>query len=168
MIVQWIDVKSQEVYKNTIQNMYKMYAHLASKDIVGLDKITFKENNVKITDNRGWTDIIWIRKNNNLEEYLTIESTTIPDKLKICKRHKIPIYNPEKIIKGFHGETKYDFDIIRAMNLKEQDSIRIISDELEFINPIITNCETLNTIHGYIILTKSHYFNVNGFYLYND
>ena len=61
--IQYIDIKLGEPKYNTVNDLYREYAHKAIMLTDNCSIIDFSSNsNVKITDLFGWTDIIQIKR----------------------------------------------------------------------------------------------------------
>ena len=93
-----------------MKNLYQEYSHKAQRP-TGLGfptGLSFIDDNVKITDLTGWTNIDWIirvefeRLNNEWITINTPKQSVVVDNLS-----DIPFYIPENNIRGFHGEVKY-------------------------------------------------------------
>jgi hypothetical protein len=164
-LVKWIDVKSQEFNKDSIQKLYQRYSHLEDKES---EKIVFHENNiVKIKDNTGWTDILSIKKCSN-KQWIRIKSPDNISEIKVDKSQQIPVYNPQKISKGFHGETIYDYNVIESDDLRYDHLLRIGANDIFTYPMFVTYQNSLELEDGYIIITKSHFYNADEFYLFNE
>lgn len=166
--VRWMDVKSGQVRIGPVSSLFQSYAHKAKKT-TDYQIISFDDNNeVKITDMYGWTKIIFIKKITNVAiGWVRCWFEEIP--LIITDDTIIPIYDPNDIVKGFHGETKYGITYKSIRSTTYDDLVRIkvfgeyTTNENEFRN---VNYKPEDQISdGYIINTKSNFYNANNVHL---
>jgi hypothetical protein len=163
-LIKWIDVRSQEFHKDSIQKLYQTYSYMEDKN---LGRIIFSDSNkIKIKDNTGWTDILSIKKGSN-KKWIYIKSFSTLE-LKVDIEQQIPIYDTQKITKGFHGETLYHYDIIKAEKLIDGNLLRFGNSftNITFTFSLFQNSSVSED--GYDLFTKSHFFNAGEFYLLNE
>lgn len=154
------------VFKGTIEDLYVKFAHLADNDGV----INFQSKDIKITDWCGWTKLIRIAKFSieNCKWY----KIKIPDgrSVNISKSDKYLIYKPDHQRIGFHGEVLYEFKLVNTEDPVVNESflrVRDIEDEdgvIKQFSPYTIEL-TQDELHGYLIFTKSNFFNADGIHM---
>lgn len=183
--VQWADVNRSDVQSGPISLLFQSFTFKASRS--GFTEIIqfTDDDNVKITDWTGWTNILCIKKiatsisipEQPRDHHTIYVQDTLWHKLIsgnkeiiISKNATIPIYKPTEAISGFHGEIKYPYVIKYPFDIKSGELIRIldIDDNTPAgfgevnINPC-SGCQ-----FGYEIYTKSKFFNANDFHLFGS
>lgn len=169
--VQWIDVKSQQVFTDTIDKMFQMYS-LKAKDNDNESEIIL-DSIVKVTDWYGWTDVVSIKRIECCIVWKHIYAAT--KSVVLSNNTTIPVYEDDSSYKGFHGETKYNHIIKSLCDIRSGDMIRIrrgiddYGNEVEFANvELLQNKECIPTEnYGYEIVTKSGFFNANNIHLFS-
>ena len=165
--VQWMDIGFHKSYISSIADLFSKYSFKANKISDTVSEILFDGNNiVKVTDWFGWTDVLSIRKIDNVERWnwVVTDSNIIycsPDTL-------LPVYSLESIKIGFHGEVKYSFIIKEIQDLTMNDDIRVRREDhhpLGFVKARKLGGTLNQSSTGYKVLTKSGFFNCNNFYL---
>lgn len=157
---------NEDAFNGTIEDLYIKFAHLSDNDGV----IDFQSKDVKITDWCGWTKLIRITKFSAKDcKWYTIKA---PDgrSVKITKFGKYLVYKPEHRKIGFHGEVLYEFKLVNADDPAISGTflrVRDIEDEdgvIKQFSPYTIEL-TQDELHGYLIFTKSNFFNANGIHM---
>lgn len=168
--VHWMDVESKIVRHSDVMLLFQNYAHLAIKKDVHISEVSFhNSDHVKITDLYGWTAIKAIRRVENSRQWCTI----IADNTDILTTRStlIPVFDPYHPYPGFHGETKYPFEIKLVSDLIYDDKIRIRDGSLtpdgkiEFVCTHVLSSDMESGV-GYEIITRSKFFNADNIYMY--
>lgn len=153
------------VYNGTIEGLYTKFAHFADNNGV----INFQSKDVKITDWCGWTELNRIEKidANDCKWY----NIKVPDGRSVnISFDKYLVYKPQHRKIGFHGEVLYEFKLVDAADPIISGSflrVRDIEDEdgvIKQFSPYTIEL-TQDELHGYLIFTKSNFFNANGIHM---
>ena len=172
-IVQWMDIKTQSVEEKSIIDMFGKYIAKSKTCDDGIMETEFDsdKNIVKITDWKGWSDLRLFRRQSDITNWIkltTKHGTTITATLDTL----LMVYDPSATCRGFHGETKYNYNITPFEYVKNGDIVRVMhtqdEEKFDIDFDIIDNIEYLETAPkiGYQITTKSGFYNCNDFYLY--
>lgn len=175
MQTMWLDVKSGNINRGDFSKLFGAVSHHESfYDGPKMCIPITEESSMKIPDWRGWTDIIAIERK-WMEGWWSI--TTAQGKLLVCTPETlIPVYNPTKLTKGFHGESKYDVKYVGAEEVEPGNFIRVrnIVDPEKFhsidFDKVVSVKE--NDEHargfGYNVITRSGFMNCNDIYVMNS
>lgn len=167
-MIMWMDTSDQSVHETTIEELYSKF-QIHEKSLFYESSIDMSRFNVKITDMYGWTEIIKIVKQNQL----TATGIYIDENVCLVGTNDtfIPIYENDNHRVGFHGELIYDYTLkhLGMMNTGDRVLLRIPgSDKFEFVN-IKVNDQMISKFGSkYHIITKSRFFNANGFHIFGD
>lgn len=176
--VQYMDVKRQQVFTDTIGRMFQRYSLNAE---VGTDIHTIifnpEINVIKITDMTGWTDVKAIRKINKPISWTVLGVASI-NQITLTEDTLIPIYNPNAPTQGFHGETKYPYVRKVVSDICDGDMIRVrrgtdeSGNDIEFtpisFTGLVFGLDKGELDWGYEIETKSGFFNADNIHLLAD
>lgn len=173
--VQWLDIDTGEVRTDTVEALVGRYIHRVESDDQGRRLIDFMSmpKPVKVTDWKGWSDLLSIQWFPNEMKVPVVALTTAHGKtLTGTWGALMPVYDPSSIDRGFHGETKYAHQILNVGSVAVGDTIRVLhlSDELgnQFDFDIVRSIEeTEQFCHsGYHFATMSGYMNVGDIYIF--
>lgn len=171
--VQYIDIKNgQPRYKN-INELYQEYSYKVTNISNNISEIDFTNENVKITELFGWTQLLNIRKIIYDNPINWVEIKAANKFIDVSYDELIPIYKIDDSIIGFHGEVKYKYNLKHYHEIINDDYIRIYRGKdnnnqfIEFTLPEINNTSS-NISYGYEIITKSRFFNGNDIHLYSS
>jgi hypothetical protein len=172
-IVQWMDIKSASVSTDKISKLFGSYIDLAENTEAGM-VIVFPDKQVLCTEWKGWTQVYKISRKSDISDWIDIR-TKHGKVLRATPDTLIPTYDPTKISRGFHGETKYATiikplceikpgDIVRVLHAYDDDGsglVLIHFDTIESVTPIrLSNPET-----GYSLVTRFKLVNCNDIYI---
>ena len=176
--IHFLDINEGVDYNKDAEFLFTHYAHKINVTDKG-EEIVFTDNdNVKIMDWRGWTQIEKIEKSIN-ENWYQLMPIVIPEGLynhqkfspiEVSSDTLIPVYDPHKFIRGFHGEVKFEYKLKKVDQLSSTDQLRflklidIYGNNHRFSS--VTLYPTNSTIIGYKIYTKSEFFNAGVYHLY--
>jgi len=188
--LQWLDVDSATVTSGNVGQLFGRYIHrgmVQDNNMV----INFDLNNgaVLIPDWKGWTRLIrltrvptsdkcdggpkWIKLTTSLGKSIVGTEDTF-----------VPLYNQTKVSSGFHGESKYFYELLvlgdiafdpgdiigdRKCTVRVRRCIDPVTDSsVDF--DMVASAEYVNnkTSVGYDILTASEFYNANDIYLWNN
>lgn len=173
--IQYIDIKLGEPKYNTVNDLYREYAHKANMLTDNCSIIDFGSNyNVKVIDLFGWTDIIQIKRIKS--DAIVWNNINVANKqILLSDDELIPFYDIDETTRGFHGEVKYKYILKHLIKSdKSKDFIRIRKGEDEFNNDIefspirIHSVSNDKTNYGYQLITKSRFFNGNDIHLFGE
>lgn len=165
MHIQWMNIKDQFVIENSVQNLFQSFSNKAWNRGDGIMEVDLSNHNILIADWKGWTKILSIKKIPNLNVIDIILEFEKDNRIKLsCSEETlIPFYNKFNKHTGFHGETKYLFNVKKVKNiLHTADKFEFIRvrnnkyDEFQSIARIIKPEEKMTM---YQILTKSGFYN---------
>lgn len=169
-----LDIDRNENIHDTIDQVFKRYIHKATISESG-QIISFKDDNVKISDWTGWTQLLSIKRIKTNPDWYKIEMIKSENEIIIDTNHLLPIYNSFITKIGFHGEVKYKYTLlpanelsslyeryIRMRGLEDTDGRIIQFDQIKSVSNVDS---ILNENYGYIIETKSKFFNCNYYHL---
>lgn len=170
-----IIINEGDAHNYTLEELFSKFSSISYDLLSGIREINFKDNelNVKVQDMFGYTDLLCIRR---LEIESLVPGRTHWDDIiagdkTITARNDtiIPTYDlREEEIIGFHGEVKRDYQLKYVDNIEETDYVRILpsNGESEYVKPEIKPF-SLNVKygHGYCLVTKSGFCNINGIYI---
>ena len=160
-IIRYLDVYNQAPVKNTLAYLFRSFSFKIRNN-----KIDFEDNDVLLQDFTGWTKLESISSHKLYDDFIIIKFKDM--EVIASKDQQIPIWFPDKITKGFHGETKYDHKIISVKDITLKDNIRSRISDSNFIKPISIDTHYKYNENFYSIKTKSKYFTANEIYFYND
>jgi hypothetical protein len=170
-VVQWMDLDTKEVHEKKIFDMFGQYISRSIQQDDGILEVSFNSSNTKIVDWKGWSDVKTLQRQANITEWIKL--TTVHGKsIMATPDTLIMIYNPDKIRKGFHGESKYEYKIIPFKEIETGDIVRVRhvqnDDGYDVDFNVISDIELLTTSPsiGYRVFTKSGFFNGADFYLF--
>lgn len=176
--IRWLGIYDQTVHNTTIADLYRKYIERSHPtDVLGdVNFITFDEERyVKIQDWYGWTDIISIERHSNIPLRSWRDVSLFYDhhrKIRVTSDELIPVYEQERAMRGFHGEIKYPYILKRSKDLEIDDRLRIrdVDYPVRTEFSLIQSNEVPNgdKDYGYRIITKSRFYNANGFHLYGS
>lgn len=170
MIVQWMDLDTKDVKEMEVSKMFGEYISKANKINDNIMEITFKNDRVKVTDWKGWSRVLSMTRESNITEWYKL-TTRFGTTITASPCTIIMIYNPDKMKKGFHGESKYEYidttfrsikigDTIRVRHTRDDEGYDINFDTIEKIEHLCSD-----PLVGYHINTKSKFYNCNDFYI---
>jgi hypothetical protein len=128
------------------------------------------ERVVKTTDWFGWTDIISIRRHENIEKWISVQAAN--QRIELTNETLIPVYDYNNPSIGFHGERKYPYTIKQVKDVLPSDSVQIRRGkdyknmDIKFTPITILKCVDKSYRYGYEIITKSGFFNANNIHIY--
>lgn len=173
--VQWLDVGTGEVRTATAETLVGRYIHRVESDDQGrrFIDLTSMAKAVKVTDWKGWSDLLKIQwYPNEMKVPVTTLTTDHGKTLVGTWGALIPIYDPGSTDRGFHGETKYAHRIVNLGSVAIGDTVRVLhfSDELgnQFdFDTVRSITETERYSHaGYHFTTRSGYMNIGDIYIF--
>ena len=175
MPVHFIDIDEGVDYKQDAEFLFSHYAHKMIHHQCR-DMIDLSNDNVKIKDFNGWTQILKIEKWKS-HEWLLLYPCQEGDlndlhKIIVSPNTLVPAYDIDDIIRGFHGEVKIGFKLKRADELSSDDKIRFtkvfknIDSDLQLSS--VGKFPIIREAVGYDIYTKSKFFNADTILLYGD
>ena len=175
--VQYMDVKTQQVFTDTIGRMFQRYS-LNAKVETDMHTVIFNPEItlIKITDMTGWTDVKAIRKVNTIISWTALGAAS--NHISLSEDRLIPIYSPDTPIQGFHGETKYpyipkiisdvcDGDMVRVRRGVDGSGNNIVFSPISFAG-LAFGLDKGDLDWGYEIETKSGFFNADNIHLLAD
>lgn len=174
--VQWLDVGTGEVVTDTVETLVGRYIHRLESDEQGRRFIDFMSiaKAVKVTDWKGWSDLLDIRWFPKEMKVPIATLTTDHGKTLVGTWGAlIPIYDPDSTDRGFHGETKYAHRIVNIGNVAVGDTVRVLhfSDELgnQFDFDTVRSIEETEQFGhaGYHFTTRSGYMNIGDVYTFS-
>ena len=181
-IVQWMDVNEKKVYCDTVARLtgkYMLYGATLSDGTISIP-LEHEKNQVLITDWLGWSAINTITRLGGQTDW--VELITAHGKAILGTSDTlIPVYNPDVLTVGFHGERKYAYELKEFGEISDEESIVRVRHSIDD-NDIDIHFDTIvsvvvydNYYHafddmelstiGYHIITKSGFFNCNDIYL---
>lgn len=175
--VQCLDINTGEPLYGTIEQIFQKYSHLIEEVSMNgycnnILKINFDNRNFKITDLFGWTDVITIYRIMDYYQWSNINLDN--NDIIVSSNELIPIYNKDKNKIGFHGEVKYNYILTNPAKIKN-GYIRVNNGEDDQGNPIeflipkkINNSDEYIKSNGYMIITKSRFYNGNNIHLFGS
>jgi hypothetical protein len=117
-----------------------------------------------IQANNGWTELIdftMIKESTEFTRIIAADKETL-----VSDDYPIPTYNLNNSTIGFHGEVLYEINVKKASQITKDDFLRVYrgkskEGKIEFAHPDLIE-PSVETSHGYIINTKSGFFNLDG------
>lgn len=169
-IIQWMDLDTKEVKEMEISRMFGQYISKAIKVSENIMEVTFKNDRIKVTDWKGWSRVLSITRESNITEWYKL-TTKFGTTITATPCTTIMIYNPDKMHRGFHGESKYEYidttvraikigDVVRVRHTKNNDGYDVNFDLIESIEQLWTDPSI-----SYHIKTKAGFYNCNDFYI---
>ena len=181
--IQYLDIKIGEPRYKTINDLYQEYSHNAEEILshkhLKITEINFGENdNVKITDLFGWTNVLSLRKVQSVGYHIRWNILAAANKkVLLTESELVPFYDINKHTIGFHGEIKYEYILKQLSKSLDTDYIRLHNGEdtdesvIEFAprQIIQTDKSEVNRInYGYELVTRSGFFNGNDIHLFSS
>lgn len=171
--IQFLDINEGKNYVGSVEYLFRHYAHkmrLAGNH----EEIIFDESdNVKISDWRGWTQLLKIERFVQSDWYHLIPNGSTywdcPDIL-VSSDTLVPVYENENPVKGFHGETKFAFQLKKPETICNGDKVRFT--KLLDTDKNLHQFSTVAPVYsydfsvGYKIYTMSNFFNAGVYHLY--
>lgn len=175
--IHFLDINEGVDYNETAEFLFTHYAHKINTTEKGEEIIFASNDNVKITDWKGWTQLEKIEKVIHPDWYEL--EPRVPSGLSkftpitVSSDALIPVYDNHKMIRGFHGELKFAYTIKTADKLLYPDKIRFVKliDPSGVDNPFsgVSIIPKMNSpAIGYNIYTKSKFFNAGIYHLYGS
>lgn len=170
--LQWMVMEREQVRRDTCNRLFSGFADRMENISNNDYEIKFQPGEVKITDWRGWTDLLAIRKRERKvkDNWLTLVLSN--QNIVTDRNTLIPTYESLEMIKGFHGASIYKTILKHPYQINPQtDLIRIrrgkdpSGDSIDFSN-IMVYMNPINDSFGYELVTKSKFFNANNVHMY--
>ncbi len=173
--VYWLNCENQRCTYGSISGLYKNFAHL--EETAGqCGSINFARftRPVLLKDWNGWTQLLRVTRDTTIEpkDWVDVVCHYFPGKrIVVGKYELIPAYDQNKTETGFHGETKYYYELKHPMKIdKRKDSLRIgdrppFGETFQAVD-IGYSADKSNPSYGFEIITRSGFYNANGFHLY--
>lgn len=169
-IVQWMDLDTKDVKEMEISRMFGQYIARANRVSDNMMMGAFKNDRIKITDWKGWSQVLSITRESNITEWYKL-TTKFGTVITAAPCTEIMIYNPDKMHKGFHGESKYEYvdttfraieigDVVRVRHTQNSNGYDVNFDSIESIEHLCTDPAI-----GYHVKTKSGFYNCSDFYI---
>jgi hypothetical protein len=170
-----MDINTQGVEEREISGMFGKYIARSKTIDGGIIEIEFNsdKNVVKITDWKGWSDLRLFRRKSDITNWVKL-TTSRGTSITATNDTLIMVYDPTSTCRGFHGETKYAYDVTQFENVKEGNVVRVRhtkdAEGFDIDFDTIDKIEYLETEPkiGYQITTRSGFYNCNDFYLYGQ
>lgn len=168
--IQWMNVNDSISKIDTIDRLYTEYAHRMCIQSPEKSEIYFgKDSSIKITDMFGWTSIIAIQKLLVSKEWRKI-NTTINQSIIVHSNTLVPIYDPSKPSRGFHGEVKYPYVFKNPDKILPGDVTRLRDIDNEFFSVDVEKLDDTidigNDDFAFEILTESRFCNINRIHMF--
>lgn len=157
----------------TVSEIFDHYIHIAKGDIIDFSKL-----NVMIEEWTGWTKLNQITRkvsSDNSWAIITPSDAYYPsvNDVVICLDDTvIPVYDPTKSKKGFHGEIKYKYNTVSCRDMVSSSGYfrmrrlpRTNAPFYQHIKCSVTSMMDDEESVTYSIFTKSGFFNGNNFHL---
>ena len=182
--IQWADINSTKVIEDNINILFQQYSMKAIEDKLDPENpqlkiftIDFNDENVKIKDHYGWTQLLLLRKF-EINEPILWHTIKCANRVGLfANKTKIPVFRGfNDYVIGFHGDIRYKYDLVDFIDIMRSNSklsngyIRLINGIKEFKEiEFCEEFEELNTCESFSyfdISTKSKTFNCSGIYAY--
>ena len=172
MKVQWMNVKEEQVKTTSILDLFKEHSHRSTKMNDGHEEIRFNPGELKVTDWRGWTDIEYIRRIEDMN-VLWVALCTDSHDIIVSSEELIPVYKLSIPRRGFHGASIFEYQLKIPRDIdKTTDFIRIRrgfnQEEFVHIYEPIYDCTSAPSLFGYEIGTRSKFFNCNNIHIFGS
>lgn len=174
-MIHWLDTNLNQQEIISMKSLFGKY----SMNIKNIDDnkqiIEFPRNdNVYVSDWKGWTNIRYIYKEiGNFTNWISLTTKHNRSSLTITSDNIIPIFDPDDVNVGFHGETIYGREFKKADSILTDDILRVIhcqnkkEIDIDFDKVKDIRYPKLHADCAYHICTKSKYFNCNDYYIYS-
>lgn len=169
-----MDVKGEQVKTTSAFDLFKEYSHRATRNGNGNEEVRFNPGELKITDWRGWTDVISIER---IETWLFTTWARLSvgnQNILVTGGELVPVYTSTVPKKGFHGASVFEYQLKEYQSIDSNtDFIRIRrginpnGGHIEFAHPII-EVEMIHPKFGYKITTRSKFFNCNNVHIFGS
>lgn len=163
-----LDIETEESLHMPIVDIFDTYIMHADMSTGIID---FTKLNVKIKDWTGWTQLLSIRSIKNTDDVnwklVTPKDEELPNAELRMVNQILPIYSNSDTTKiGFHGEVKYNYQLIDVNELPTDAMLRAkIPNTINWQRFIAVKAEkSISEPVGFEIVTKSGFFN-GGIYL---
>lgn len=180
-IIQLADIAIGEVYTDSIKVILgKLSTNSLFTEEYHGSTIEISDQylpNLKVADMFGWSEVKAFGKlyHQLIPQIMQISIVTEHGKRLDCFDNTlIPIYIPDSIKKGFHGETKYEYKINQARNIHPGDILRVVhcKDEddrnIYFDKVVSVDHRQMISNEVYYVKTKSRFMTCNDVYIYTD
>lgn len=168
-----LDLTKSETMTGSVEEIFNHYIQWEKNN-----SIDFERLDVVIEDWTGWTKLERITRSKTRDESWGVISPNdsyypgINDVVLCLPNTVIPVYEPDKSMKGFHGEIKYKYKTVPCCDMVNRSGYfrmrRLPRTESPFFYHIKCNVTSLadeDEITVYSIFTKSGFFNGNNFHL---
>lgn len=174
--IRWLDTHDENVRKNTVAEIFAKFAEHATALSGDTSEITFGDTStIKVQDWYGWTDLLAITRYSNvpLEAWRKIALMYDEERfIRVTQTELIPVYEHERATRGFHGELKYPYILKNPGKLEVNDRLRVrdvtYPTRQEFSTVYYKEIPNGDKDYAYGIVTKSRFYNANGFHLYGS
>lgn len=179
----WIDIKNiGEGRDTTLTKLFQHVAHLGipikdNGDFTNIISVNLEDENIKVKDWYGWTQLLGIEKYINQKS--TVSKISIKDSgeclqpnesvLYVDNNYLLPIFSEESIkrpSRGFHGEVIYKSTLKLAKNIGSDDMMRFSKKPEQFCH-LINGCAVGASVF-YKIRTRSGMFNCSNFHVMDN
>lgn len=173
--VHCLDIREERSIIKSIEEIFQMYSSRlifdsSTKEFI----IDLKKYDIKIHDLFGWTKIEYLKKKHiSPSDWRELHIPSICDPITMTADSIMAVYPKEpKSIRGFHGETKYPYELRNIHMINDNEKIRLINksdpniNETIFFVPTLTSSE-YRSEYAYEIYTKSGFYNAENFHLFS-
>lgn len=168
-----LDLSKSESITGTISEIFDRYVHLSKENYIDFSRV-----DVMIEDWTGWTKLERVTRDIVMcDDFCIVTPSdtyypTVNDVVICLNKTIVPVYDPNKSTKGFHGEVKYKYKTVPCGNLVNTSEYfrmrklpRTDAPFYQHIKCDIAKMPADGASEVYQVYTKSGFFNGNNFHL---
>lgn len=173
--VHCLDIYEERSIIKSIEEIFQMYSSRMNFDSSTKEfTIDLRNYDVKIHDLFGWTKVECLKKRHvSPKDWRELHVSLVSKPITMTSDSVIAVYPKIESIRGFHGETKYPYEIRNIHMINDNEKIRLVNKPDPNISEIIFSEPTLTSSscrydHAYEIYTKSGFYNAENFHLFSS